>query len=136
MQALPSIIISAKDAQRLERLLDSVDGEASVVARALESELERAEIRDPAAIPADVVTMNSRLLCVEEDSGTEHVIRLVYPGDANVATGDVSVLAPVGAALLGLSAGQSIEWPVPGGRTTRIRVSKLLYQPEAAGIFD
>lgn len=136
MPSLPSIIISAKDAQRLEHLLDSAAGEASVVAQALESELERAEIRAPASMPPDVVTMNSRVLCVEEGSGAEHVIRLVYPADADASAGDVSVLAPVGAALLGLSVGQSIEWPVPGGRTTRIRVAQLLYQPESAGIFD
>jgi regulator of nucleoside diphosphate kinase len=136
MQTLPSIIISANDAQRLQNLLDSAAGEASVVAAALEAELERAEIREPASMPPDVVTMNSRVLCIEEGSGAEHVIRLVYPADADVSAGDVSVLAPVGAALLGLSAGQSIEWPVPGGRTTRIRVSRLLFQPESAGIFD
>lgn len=134
MHTPPSLIMSAHDARRLERLLESVGPEFGEVARALEDELARAEIRQPSDVPADVVRMNSKVLCVDETSGTEHVLRLIYPWDASGSEGDVSVLAPVGAALLGLRAGQSIEWPVPGGRTTRLRVSEVLYQPSDSSV--
>jgi regulator of nucleoside diphosphate kinase len=131
MSTPPPIIISTQDAARLEQLLDSPAAEGSAVAQALETELVRAEIREPGDMPADVVGLDSRVLCVEEDSGAEHRLRLVYPGLAEPGPGDVSVLAPVGAALLGLSVGQSIVWPLPGGRTTRIRVAQVLSEPGA-----
>ncbi|HST45597.1 MAG TPA: nucleoside diphosphate kinase regulator [Luteimonas sp.] len=134
MQQAPSIVLSARDARRLEQLIEAT-GPGNPVVAALEAEIARAEIREPAAMPTDVVTMNSEVLCFE-DSGAKHALRLVYPRDADAARGHVSVLAPVGAALLGLSVGQSIEWPLPGGRSTRIRVSEVVYQPEAAGVLD
>lgn len=129
MSTLPPIILSSRDLARLERMLETATGP---VAEALEAELVRADVREPGAIPADVVTMNSQVVCVDAD-GAEQTVRLVFPNEADAATGKVSVLAPVGAALLGLTAGQSIEWPLPGGRTTRMRVDRVLYQPEAAG---
>lgn len=127
----PPIILSSRDVPRLEQLLDSVvrDG----VAQALEAELLRGDVREADTLPADVVTMNSQVRCVEEHSHHEYVLRLVFPRDAGRAEGNVSVLAPVGAALLGLSAGQSIDWALPDGRVSRIRVAEVMYQPEAAG---
>ena len=136
MHSQPHLVVSVRDARRLEALLASEAGAASPVAAALEAELLRAELREPAEIPADVVTMNSQLLCVDEASGAERVLRLVYPAEADASKGQVSVLAPVGAALLGLSAGQSIEWPLPNGRSTRLRVLRVLDQPEAGGRAD
>jgi regulator of nucleoside diphosphate kinase len=135
-QPLVPLVISSHDARRIEALLASPIGKASPVAESLEAELLRAELREPADMPADVVTMNSQLVCVDEDSGTQRVIRLVYPADADADKGQVSVLAPVGAALLGLSVGSSIQWPVPGGRSTRLRVERVLDQPEAQGRLD
>jgi regulator of nucleoside diphosphate kinase len=136
MNPAPPIIVSAHDARRLERLLEDAGREHGAVAEALEAELARAEIRPPAAMPPDTVTMNSQVLCVDETSGAEHLLRLVYPWDADAAAGQVSVLAPVGAALLGLSAGQAIDWPLPSGRTTRLRVLRVVDQPEAHGRLD
>jgi regulator of nucleoside diphosphate kinase len=69
---------------------------------------------------------------VDEMSGKEFELTLVYPDDAHITHGAVSVLAPVGSALLGLSVGQSIEWPLPGGRKMNLRVLEVTYQPEAA----
>ncbi|KFN48802.1 nucleoside diphosphate kinase regulator [Arenimonas composti] len=129
MSTLPPIILSTRDLPRLESMLENATGP---VAEALEAELVRADVRTPDALPADVVTMNSQVVCVD-DAGNSQTVRLVFPNEADAATGKVSVLAPVGAALLGLTAGQAIEWPLPGGRTTRMRVEKVLYQPEAAG---
>lgn len=132
----PPLIISERDLSRLEALLASPAGAASPVAERLEAELLRAEVRPSAEIPPDVVTMNSEVVCVDESSGAERRLRLVYPQQLDGSAGQVSVLAPVGAALLGLSLGQSIEWPLPGDRSTRLRVTEVTSQPEAAGRQD
>ena len=123
--ATPNIVVSTKDASRLEALLASAGAESGDVARGLETELARAEYREPADMPAGVVRMGSHVRCVDESSGEEHALTLVYPPDADLAAGRVSILAPVGAALLGLSVGQTIQWPLPGGRTTRLTVAAV-----------
>jgi len=99
----------------------------------LRAELERAIVVSPEAIPCGVVTMNSRVRYRDEYAGVSRQIQIVYPEDANLEQGKVSVLAPVGAALLGLEAGQVIDWRFPGGETRRLRVEEVLYQPETAG---
>src|SRR5690606_17221906 len=99
----------------------------------LEQELARAEVVPSEEISPDIVTMNSRARFVDEDEREELEMTLVYPRDADIEQGRISVLAPVGAALLGLSVGQEIEWPLPRGGTKRLRVSAIVYQPEAAG---
>jgi regulator of nucleoside diphosphate kinase len=93
-------------------------------------------IVDRAELPADVVSMSSRVTFVDECSGQRREVTLVYPARAHPAAGRLSVLAPLGAALLGLSVGQTIEWPLPGGRTARVRIEAVHYQPEAAGDLD
>jgi regulator of nucleoside diphosphate kinase len=128
----PNLVVTHQDARRLDALLQSAAGSASPMAPLLEQELSRARLVDAEAIAPDVVTMNSRVVCQDENSGGEHEVELVYPHEADVDRGRISVLAPVGAALLGLSAGSAIEWPVPGGRTTRVRVLAVTDQPEAA----
>lgn len=132
----PPIILSSHDLCRLERLLGNAGSQFRDIVEALEGELARAEVRAPEDMPPDTATMNSRVLCIDETSGAEHVVQLVYPRDADAAQGKVSVLAPVGAALLGLSAGQAIDWPLPAGRSTRLRVLRVIDQPEAHGRLD
>jgi regulator of nucleoside diphosphate kinase len=136
MNTLPRLILTTRDARRLEALLASPRGRAAATAAQLEAEIVRAEVREPASVPADVVTMNSELLCRLDGSNEERRLRLVYPDDAAAGSEHVSVLAPVGAALLGLSEGQSIDWPLPGGRLTRLTVTRVVFQPEAAGQQD
>ena len=99
---------------------------------ALERELDRAIVVSSAAVPADVVTMNSRVRYTDDKEGVERTVSIVYPARANDATGKVSVLAPVGAALLGLSEGQFIEWVFPDG-PRRLKVEEVLHQPERPG---
>lgn len=132
----PPIILSSHDLGRLERLLEAAGTAFGETVAALQDELARAEVRAPDDMPRDTVTMNSRVLCVDETTGAEHQLQLVYPRDADAAQGKVSVLAPVGAALLGLSAAQAIDWPLPGGRSTRLRVLRVVDQPEAHGRLD
>ena len=130
---LPPITVSSRDLARLEQLLDSPGLRHVPAAIALGQELERANVLAPEKMPADVVTMNSTVSCVDELSGEQHRFTLAYPAEADVAKHRVSVLAPVGSALLGLSIGSVIDWQAPGGRALRVRVTAISYQPEAAG---
>ena len=126
--ALPAITVSRLDVARLEALLATAHGE---VAEGLEEELLRATVVAPEAMPADVVTMNSRIRCREQARGREMSLTLVYPQDNGPER--VSILAPVGAALLGLSVGQSIDWPAPNGKILKLEILAVKYQPEANG---
>ena len=130
---LPPITVSSRDLARLEQLLDSPGLRHVPAALALGEELERATVLAPERMPADVVTMNSTVHCVDELSGEHHHLTLSYPNEADVAHHRVSVLAPVGSALLGLAVGSVIDWYAPGGRALRVRVTAVSYQPEAAG---
>lgn len=126
------IIITSTDLQRLLPILDRHDTPA---ADSLETELHRAVIVDARAVPPDVVTMNSEVVYEDCNTFIKRSVRVVYPKDADARSGRVSVLAPIGSALLGLRVCQSIEWPVPSGRK-RIRVVELRYQPEACGDYE
>lgn len=132
---VPEIIVTDQDVERLSRLLDVLPPAQRAASSSLEAELARAKIVPPHAVPPDVVTMNSRVIFEDEDSGKRAEAVLGYPHSSDVNGGVISVLAPVGTALLGLRAGQRIDWPLPTGRCKRIRVVKVLYQPEAAGDF-
>jgi len=128
------ITVTRLDLQRLERLLDSLD-EYGPAAEALEAELARATVVGHEEVPPGVVTMNSTVRCREEGSGKEYHLTLVYPADIG-GEGKVSILAPVGTALLGLTTGQTIDWPAPSGKTLKLTLLEVEYQPEAAGDFD
>lgn len=127
------IVVTELDLERLERLIALQRRRETSACAALDEELSHAEVVASDEVSPDVVTMNSRARFVDEDLREELEVTLVYPHDADPAQGRVSVLAPVGAALLGLSVGQSIEWRLPRGATRRMRVSAVVYQPEAAG---
>lgn len=132
MNTAPSLILTRLDVQRLERLIDNLGDETPGV-KALQAELDRADVvLGQDEVPAGVVTMNSRVHCREENSGKDYHLTLVYPADAG-AENHVSVLAPIGSALLGLQVGQHIEWPAPGGKTLKLQLIAVEYQPEAAG---
>ena len=133
MSTRPNIILSTTDAERLERLLDSVD-EADFPGKAdLEAELSRAIVVDAKDIPAKVVTMRSTVKFRIESSSEERCLTLVYPSDVDDSGRTISILAPVGSALLGLAEGDAIDWPKPGGGTLRVRIEEVTYQPERAG---
>lgn len=98
----------------------------------LEEELEQANVVSSRDIPADVVTMNSQVRIRDLDAGKEMALTLVFPADADYEQGKLSILAPMGTALLGYRAGDTIEWQAPAG-LRKLRVEQILYQPEAAG---
>ncbi|MFE8596248.1 nucleoside diphosphate kinase regulator [Archangium violaceum] len=126
----PRIVVTSTDMERLRTLIDTTAGDK---ADALDAELLRAEVVEPTQVPPDVVTMNSRVVYRDEDTGETREVTLSYPQDASLEQGRVSVLAPVGAALLGLSVGQEIDWELPGGKLKRLRILSVTYQPQAAG---
>ncbi|HYQ02784.1 MAG TPA: nucleoside diphosphate kinase regulator [Polyangiaceae bacterium] len=101
----------------------------------LERELERAVVVKPDEVPPTIVTMNSEVEVVDVDSGERRTLTLVFPSMAAIESGRVSVLAPLGTALLGSCEGAAVTWQTPRGQR-RLRVESIVYQPEAAGRFD
>jgi regulator of nucleoside diphosphate kinase len=130
------IQLTEADYERLLRLVETWSDVGDVnAAEALANELERADVVPPEQIAGNVVTMNSRVVFEDERSGERREVRLVYPHESDVEQGCISVLAPIGSALLGLAVGQTIDWPLPGGQPKRLRIVEVVYQPEQAGHF-
>lgn len=129
------IYITDLDRRRLGTLVSDA-AQADVLNRRylqdLEHELERAETVDAAEVPSDVITMNSTVRLTDLELGDSVVYTLVYPEAADVKRDRISVLAPVGTAILGYRVGDTIRWPVPNG-VAHIKVEEVLYQPERAG---
>jgi regulator of nucleoside diphosphate kinase len=101
----------------------------------LEEILELARVVQPERVPGDVVTMNSRVQFRDLRTGEEGTVTIAYPTEADAAAQRISVLSPVGSALLGAAEGHELELPLPHGQTRRIRIESVLYQPEAQGDF-
>lgn len=129
MSIYHSLIVTSQDFDRVQEAMSSASG---IEVDRLDSELARAQIIDPKDAPRSLVTMNSQVTYEDVKAGKRHSVRLVYPWDANATKDQISVLAPLGSALLGLREGQEIEWTMPGG-VRRIKVVEVAYQPEAAG---
>ncbi|QOC21445.1 nucleoside diphosphate kinase regulator [Wenzhouxiangella sp. AB-CW3] len=133
MTRRPKIVISSRDLDRLEKLLDSMPANAFSGMPELEAELVRAEVVEPDEIPANIVTMNSTVRFSIDGGGDMMSKTLVYPKDLDDSGQMISVMAPVGSALLGMRQGGRIEWPRPGGGTMHIEVHEVVDQPERAG---
>ncbi|MBE3652388.1 nucleoside diphosphate kinase regulator [Vibrio navarrensis] len=129
----PSIIVSTLDMDRISTLLEKAT-QWSAELEKLEDELDRATVMASSDMPSDVVTMNStvRFKFVGSDNSIEKT--LVYPDQVR-SSEDISIFAPVGSALLGLSVGQQLTWPMPGGQEKTIEIIDVVYQPERAGDF-
>lgn len=129
------IFITKIDQEKILNILSragSLHHEDRMLLKKLEDELSRAHIVQPREVPPDVVTMNSTI-CVEDlDTGEEETYTVVFPGHANYKENRISVLAPIGTAILGYRVGDVIEWEVPRG-FLRLKVKKIVYQPEAHG---
>jgi regulator of nucleoside diphosphate kinase len=129
------IYITDYDLTRLKELLQVgigfVERDRSSL-KTLQGELDRAHIVNPTAVPQDVVTMNSRVRLTDVETNEEQVYTVVFPSESNLGQGKISILAPIGTAILGYRVGDTVEWRVPGGVKT-LRIEEILYQPEAAG---
>jgi regulator of nucleoside diphosphate kinase len=129
------IYITEYDLTRLKELLQVGISFAERDRESLESlqgELDRAHIVEPTAVPHDVVTMHSRVRLKDLETNEEMLYTLVFPSEANVEQRKISILAPIGTAMLGYRVGDEVQWRVPGGMR-RFRIDEILYQPEAAG---
>jgi len=126
------IYITNRDKARLEELLARIPPRSGQDVSALVKEIARAEVVESANVRPGVVTMNSRVILQDVDSHEEMEYTLVYPHDANPEAGAISVLAPIGTAILGYSKGDTITWPVPGG-VRHLLIKDVVYQPEASG---
>ncbi|MCJ8502463.1 nucleoside diphosphate kinase regulator [Desulfatitalea alkaliphila] len=129
-----TIYITQFDKARLEELIAVAEefGGGRDDLEALADELDQAEIVTSKEIGPDVVTMNAKVVLRDLDSDTTRTLTLVFPRDADAGAGAISVLAPIGTAILGYAKGDEVKWRVPGG-VRRIRIEEILYQPEAAG---
>lgn len=132
MSERPAITISTLDADRLYKLIESVPANITGV-QELEAELDRANIVEPTEVPGNIITMNSTVDFIVESTQEEFVLTLVYPKDIDQSGQKISILAPVGSALLGLAQGGEIEWPRPGGGLIKVLIKEVTYQPERAG---
>jgi regulator of nucleoside diphosphate kinase len=120
-------LLTERDHARLSRLPHELPD-------SLRQLLEAAELRRSEVIPADIVTMWSRVLVhLDKDPAQEQMLTLCYPLDAEPGRGFISVLSPVGSALLGRRVGDLIEWRAPLGELRQLRIAALLFQPEASG---
>jgi regulator of nucleoside diphosphate kinase len=130
-----TISITQFDRQRLNHLLTGISRDQNPDREdlwLLEQELARAEIISSRQAPTDLVTMNSKFRLTDLDTGETKEYTLVFPHDADYKEGRISILAPLGTALLGFRVGDVVEWRMPAG-TRRLRIDEILYQPEAAG---
>ncbi|NLG74442.1 MAG: nucleoside diphosphate kinase regulator [Chloroflexi bacterium] len=134
----PTIYITKSDAEKLRQLIQKAnysEYRGSPYLKQLAGELEKAQIVEPKEVPPDVITLNSKVRLVDEDLGEEMIYTLVFPEEADVTQGKISVLAPIGTAMLGYRVGDVFQWDTPGGKCT-MRVKEIIYQPEAAGDYQ
>lgn len=117
----PRIVISETDQERLTDLANAVADRLPEIAEELFTELERAKIVKPKSVPTNVVRMGSTVE-YSADDGQRREVTLVYPGDADIAAGKISILTPIGTALIGLAEGQAIEWTARDERRHRLTV--------------
>ncbi|HEX6003076.1 MAG TPA: nucleoside diphosphate kinase regulator [Burkholderiales bacterium] len=132
------IWLTEVDYVRLRQLLAELERQSRGMragAETLEEILDSARIVEPERVPQNVVTMNSQVVFEDAADGKRSTVAVVYPSDVDPAAGKISVLSPMGAALIGETDGRELELPLPYGKSRRIRIVDVVYQPEAQGEF-
>ena len=122
-----SVYITEQDMKRLQELIEAEKGlnvAKGSDLQVLEAELDRARLLAPSAVPEDVVTMNSKVELIDLDTGTAMTYTLVFPDKADIDENKISVLAPIGTAILGYRTGDVFEWQVPEG-SRRLKIKKI-----------
>src|SRR4030042_861131 len=128
-----TIYITEYDMKRLTKLIEDVNDsnfQDKNYLTELQEELDRAKIVASSDIPKDVITMNSQVCLIDQNTQKEEILTLVFPQEANISQGKISVLAPIGTAMLGYRVGEVFQWKVPAGER-KLKVKNILYQPEA-----
>jgi regulator of nucleoside diphosphate kinase len=123
--ARPPIHLLASESDMVATLALQVEHRQPVVASMLLEEIERAQLHEPETLPETAVSIGSEIDFIDERSGQLRTVELVLPAMANIAEGRISILTPMGAALYGLTAGQSIDWPDLDGHERRIRILRV-----------
>lgn len=129
------IYITESDKDKLLKIISKVQHEDLIdyqKLKDLEAEIKRADVTSISELPGNVITMNSKAILLIE--GEEEEVTLVYPSEADILESKISVLSPIGTAILGYSEGDTIEWKVPNG-SVQIEVKKVLFQPESLGLY-
>ncbi len=127
--ALPAIVLARSDSDRLDALVESYPACPDFVRDYLRRELSRADVVDDPALPGDVVRIASEVTFRDDQTGRTRTVTLVYPSAEDAARGHVSVMTPIGAALIGLKAGQSIDWTAPSGERRALTVTRVIQGP-------
>lgn len=133
-----TIYITELDLKRLRELIadaGSTSYRNSSYLKQLDAELHRGQVVAPQDVPGDVITMNSRVRLIDVESGEEMKYTLVFPQDADSAQGKISILAPIGTAMLGYRVGDVFSWSVPDG-VRQLKVAEIIFQPEASGNYE
>lgn len=134
MNTKPEITLSSLDADRIYHLIESLPRN-SVPTESLEAELERGTILEPQEISENIVTMNSTVTFSIDSTKDVFSLTLVYPKDVDNTGTKISILAPIGSALIGLSIGDSIQWTKPDGSLVDVTILDITYQPERTGAY-
>jgi len=132
---MKKIYITKTDLEKLRALIAGIhasDPKTRINLDKLEKELDRAKVVSPQKVPKDVVTMNSQVRIFDSDSYSEATYTIVFPAQAKIADNKISILAPIGTALLGYRVGNVVEWEVPSG-LKRLRIEEILCQSESKG---
>jgi regulator of nucleoside diphosphate kinase len=133
-QSLPEIKMTRRDFARIDQLTAvQAPSHASRIVDVLVRELSRATVVEPTQLAPDVVTMLSQVMYRDEETGQKRIVTLVYPPASPIGDDSLSIMTPLGAALIGLSEGQSIEYERADGQMRRVTVVKVLFQPAADG---
>jgi len=133
--AKKQIYITDSDIKRLSELIKvarEFGKEDEIYLRDLEEELNRSKVVESKAIPENIITMNSKIRIRNLDTNEEMIFQLVFPDDADSSQEKISILAPIGTAVIGYKVDDIIEWKIPVG-IARLKIEEILYQPEAAG---
>jgi regulator of nucleoside diphosphate kinase len=124
------IIVNSRDYTKLTGIINIKPGSSENEYRGLYEELKNAVLVEPEKMPPDVITMNSKVRFKDIEESEDYIFSLVYPEEADTSKGKLSILAPIGTALLGYRVGDKVKWKVPAGEKTFL-VEEILYQPEA-----
>jgi regulator of nucleoside diphosphate kinase len=133
---LPRIVISAEDLDRLQNVADAAKNTVPHIAEYLQQELDRATVSNAVPDPSRGVTMGSFVEFRDDTTGRVRMVQLVYPAEADSKESRISVLTPIGAALIGLSEGQSIDWQTRGGERKTLTVLKVLREMDGGRSLD
>ena len=138
MSNITTLQITETDRERLENLIDSISVRGDRIdlgyARRLQDEIAHADVIPPEEIDGDVVTMRSKVRFRDLDTGEESVYTIVFPSEANIDEGKISILAPLASSLLGYKQGDTVRFEAPS-RIRQLQISEIIYQPESSGHF-